>query len=78
MSTISELYTSNNWVKLTTGSTFPRTRALWAAADGTATITTGTIDAPITMTSFPMKAGLNPIRSRGITFGTVTEVWGIY
>jgi hypothetical protein len=73
MATLVELYTSGDVVPLSTGTTFPETRALWASADGTATITTakGQIVADITI-----KAGQNPFRITAITFSTIS-IWAL-
>lgn len=74
MATTAALETAGNIVALSTGTTFPLTRGLWASADGTATITTA---AGQTVASITIKAGFNPFKITGITFATIS-IWALY
>lgn len=75
MATLQEFNCSGNIVKLSSGTTFPITRALWVGtAAGTATLTT---EADQTLTAFPLLLGLNPVRVKGITTA-LTDVWALY
>lgn len=74
MATTAALETAGNIVALSTGTTFPLTRGLWASADGTATITTA---AGQTVAGITIKAGFNPFKITGITFATIS-IWALY
>lgn len=74
MATTTALETSGDIVALSTGSTFPTTRAIWASADGTATITT---EKGQTVIGITIKAGQNPFKIKGITFDTIS-IWAMY
>ena len=74
MATTAALETCGNIVALSTGTTFPITRGLWASADGTATITTA---AGQSLSGITIKAGFNPFQIKGITFDTIS-IWGLY
>ena len=65
---------SGNIVKLTSPSTFPITDALWVGEAGAATLTSETDQ---TLTDFPLQAGLNPVRVKGIAT-ELTDVWALY
>lgn len=74
MATTKALETAGSIVALSTGTTFPITRGLWASADGTATITTA---AGQTVTGITIVKGFNPFQIKGITFDTIS-IWGLY
>ena len=69
------LETSGSIVQLLTGTTFAITRAVWVGTAGTATLTT---ENGQTLTNFPLKEGANPVKIKGITFGTAADIWGLY
>lgn len=74
MATTAALECSGDIVALSTGTSFPVTRAFWASADGTATITT---EKDQSVVGFAVKAGLNPFKIKGITFLTIS-IWALY
>ncbi len=74
MATTVALETSGDLVLLSTGSTFPVTRGLWASADGTATVTTEKGQSVATLT---IVKGFNPFKIKGITYDTIS-IWGLY
>jgi hypothetical protein len=71
------LIPSSKVVKLSAaGADIAIPRALWVGTAGTATMTDAEGN---TLTDFPLKAGLNPIRIRRLTtLTTAADVWGLY
>ncbi|WP_141688511.1 hypothetical protein [Bradyrhizobium paxllaeri] len=66
---------SGKLVKVTSGQTFARCRALLVGTAGTGTLVdaTGT-----TLTDVPLQQGYNPLEVTKVTFGTVNDVWALY
>lgn len=75
MATTAAIEPSGNIVKLTDASTFPVTRSLCVGTAGTATLTS---ESGQTLTNYPLQAGYNPIKIKGITLGTASDVWALY
>ena len=71
-----ELRPASRVVKLSqSGSDIAVPRALWVGTAGTATMLD---EQGNTLTDFPLKAGLNPIRIKRWSAGTASDVWALY
>jgi hypothetical protein len=75
MASTEDLESSGDIVKLSTGTSFPVTRGLCVGTAGTATLTS---EAGQTLTNYPLQLGYNPIKIKGITFGTASDIWALY